>query len=409
MTTDRWLYGAFYGNFAGDLPRQISLHYNNPARDLTFEVEEPAGNQLEVGSLTDRLGVMSTLDQYMARHNFRLDLAQKTIRINDRAFALVTAPGDQKLTEAETNDMLYGIVYAAPFLRHIPLDASTRIFVGKPSELVQQAVDQGLSLTCQQNLMREQFDGLYCQQDGAIFLKTHPDEYQKETVTTHNTTVAHELGHALQLQNPDLLQAFRPFFLNYCFTSFLRAGIPRGEKFEFLHWFVTSPIRTIDLSYPQKETLAGLWVDYNLERYFPSLYSLSNEGEFFAELVGGYRPWHPHEADQRDYYPFYSALDALGKGGVNDFAAELHRQFPDLHESGWQIAEPENSAKWGWIGLGGVGLGAIICSLGQRLYGHPIRRLGHFRSMQLSGVIAGIGAVIALAGAAMFVINHNKS
>lgn len=374
--TDRWFVdGIPFLEMRGDRTLSLTMSrtpepvvsplYVNPYAKRTMQVlrTSPDGSLLghPTSALTyvnagDQQEFRDVVDTFVAQHRVQIDMESSTITFPSRTLSFITVPGSNTLQPAERLKSFYDAVFLAPLMPHI-LDASTRIFAGSPAELVALAKQHNLEKGCQAAIRRVFNDdddrpsagGLYCGSDAAIIYLGHGDEY---VVNPEHGTMAHELGHRLHDRYPVLKSAFKPLYLDYTFTSLKAAGLP-AEDFDFLMGIASNDRSNVAFTLSAKNSarVRDIFKQYSLERYFPTDYSLSNNHEFFAEIVETYRPWHSQEHRPRDYYGFYHGLDALAESGnPDDYLAAVRTQYPDMQKNTWTPPSKDNeSTTWAVI------------------------------------------------------------
>ncbi len=312
--------------------RHINIRYLNPYRRSPIFTDKTT-RSFTIDSFTfdepwQRDGFYRSLDRLVADHEVSFYPREKTAVIDGTAIHFEAPPDSPAVGHAELWDNLFGAVYLAPFLDLFSVESLT-IFWGSWPEMTEMARQAGISLC----LPAEDRDGEYCHESRTIFLKADPARYAQEALWCHGPDLRHEFGHALRGSVGDPLT--NADFRGLVIRGLSQAGVPRGGDFVFLMRVVLDSPDIAALPEADKKRLDALWKKYQLGRFFPSRYSLSDQGEFFADLFFNWHPWHPYEADRLPIHGLFAAVDALRQGGTAAFNAELEVQYPNLEQESW--------------------------------------------------------------------------
>lgn len=345
-----------------------------------------------------------SIDQFLARH--KIVIGNRFVMIDGKTITLQTAQGTVSIREAEVLDNLLGAASIAPFVHLAPYE-SIRFYLGSAQELEMLAESNGIGDLCK-DVIEERFvedenaDGLHCTDDRAIFLLSHPAKYDAGTKSTHSTTISHELAHALYYSNPLLPDAMPHLFLRYAEKALDEAGVTDNQKdLTFLRKIIINPdLRTNELSKDDSKELDRLWNHYRLADYFPSEYSLSDEIEFFAELVGKQTPWHGLGVDPPYYDGWLRSIDAMSDGGAAAFLEEIEIQYPDPPTLHWKM-ERDPFYPFSKTGIALFCLSGILTLLGCAIRVHYriffVRGRPHLFPISALRWTGGIGMVAGLA------------
>ena len=312
--------------------RRIDIRYLNPFRRVNPDVVKTTTflpiHRFNWNTPQEHLSFYRSLDTFFGAHQATFDLEDWGVTVDGRSFSLETEPGTETCCDAERFDKLAGVVHFAPFLPLIA-ERSPRLFLGYGEELEGLALMSGASEDCIRTVWEtvgaDLFGGHHCFRNDMIFLRSNPARCREGRLGDHHgTIVTHELGHVIPIGS----QRFQPVFRNYAAASFREAGVPKGPDLAFLTTLIEEAEPETDDDW---ERLEPLWQSWSLENFFPNRYSLTDGDEFLRNLIQLYRPWHRFEADQKQYYGFFRALDSLAETGDRDrFFETIAAVYPDL-------------------------------------------------------------------------------